>query len=93
MCEIEPGAVALATIRGKVRLLRYLPDAGEHPWVMDNTYDPDDYIHSNWLGTEPELVGFHIYGMPKLDLSSPAHVEAFLVGRPVPEVHQILRER
>jgi hypothetical protein len=56
--EWKPGDVKVVEVQGKVRILRYRPPGAEDaewPWVMDQTYDRDDYIHSNWTGFEPEL--------------------------------------
>lgn len=63
----EKGDVAIATVRGKVRLLRYLPNkkGDTHPWVMDQTYNDGDYIQSNWTGDESQLIGFQQVDPPK----------------------------
>ena len=57
MTTYAPGTVRLVELRGKVRLLRYLPndDPDRLPWVMDATYDQGDYVRSNWAGSELEL--------------------------------------
>lgn len=53
----QPGDTVVATLNGKVRLLRYLPSDNGLPWVMDQTYDRADYVQSNWDLGDARLQG------------------------------------
>jgi hypothetical protein len=80
--EYPDGTVAIARLNGKYRMLRYKADVDlALHWIMDPTYDRDDYVASNWDITDRRLVDVQIIEIGELE-NLGAVVEASCVCTP-----------